>query len=60
MPKPDLTVLLGQTVEVVDDRPLGSRHPDFPALFYPVNYGEVPGPFSGDGVAVEEDPCSRR
>lgn len=31
------------------DRPLGSRHPDFPDTVYPVNYGYVEGVFAGDG-----------
>ena len=41
--------MLGKTVTVIVDRPLGSRHPNFPNLYYPVNYGYVEGIFSGDG-----------
>lgn len=40
---------IGEMVRVVVDRPLGSVHPRFPSLRYPVNYGYVPGVFSGDG-----------
>lgn len=39
----------GQTVRVVGDRPLGSVHPRYPDLVYPINYGYVPGVWAGDG-----------
>ena len=39
----------GGTVTVVVDRPLGSAHPVYPELIYPVNYGYVPGVPAGDG-----------
>lgn len=51
--RPDLTALLGRTVRVVVDRPLGSVHPRWPDLVYPVNYGEVPGTLGGDGQPVD-------
>lgn len=38
--------LLGKTVHVVIDRPIGYRHGD---LTYPVNYGYIPGVMAGDG-----------
>ena len=41
--------MIGQIVTVVVDRPLGSRHPEYPELLYPVNYGYVPGILAGDG-----------
>ena len=31
------------------DRPLGSRHPRYPDMIYPVNYGEVVGVPAPDG-----------
>ncbi|MCD7757977.1 MAG: inorganic pyrophosphatase [Clostridiales bacterium] len=31
------------------DRPLGSTHPNYPDLVYPVNYGYIPGLFAPDG-----------
>lgn len=47
--KPDLRPLLGRTVTVQIDRPLGSAHPRHPDLVYPVNYGFLPGVTGGDG-----------
>lgn len=38
--------LLGKTVHVVVDRPVGYRHGD---ILYPVNYGYLPGIIAGDG-----------
>ncbi|MBR4670622.1 MAG: inorganic pyrophosphatase [Butyrivibrio sp.] len=32
------------------DRPLGSTHPRFPQMVYPVNYGYVEGIFARDGA----------
>ena len=40
---------IGQSVHVVVDRPLGSRHPKHKDLAYEVNYGYVPGILGGDG-----------
>ncbi|WP_225047330.1 histidine phosphatase family protein [Lacticaseibacillus kribbianus] len=39
---------LGQVVTVTMDRPLGSTHPRWPNLRYPVNYGYVAGVMGGD------------
>ena len=44
-----LNELLGETVTVTVDRPLGSRHPRFPDLIYTVNYGYIDGLVGGDG-----------
>ncbi|HAX73846.1 MAG TPA: inorganic pyrophosphatase [Firmicutes bacterium] len=43
---------LGQTVRVVMDRPLGSKHPkhDF---YYVLNYGYLPQTVSGDGEEID-------
>ena len=41
--------VIGKRVSVKVDRPLGSRHPRYPDLRYPVNYGYVPGIPGGDG-----------
>ncbi|MGN1114048.1 MAG: inorganic pyrophosphatase [Oscillospiraceae bacterium] len=35
--------MLGKTVKVIVDRPLGSYHPEYKNLYYPVNYGYVEG-----------------
>lgn len=40
---------LGRIVTVTVDRPLGSFHPQWPGLRYPVNYGFVPGIPAPDG-----------
>ena len=36
-------------VTVTIDRPLGSVHPNYPTVVYPVNYGYVAGVLGGDG-----------
>ena len=41
--------VIGKTVRVTVDRPAGSRHPAWPDLVYPVNYGYVEGARGGDG-----------
>lgn len=45
--------MLGATVKVVVDRPLGSRHPRHKDMVYPVNYGFIPGVMAAD--AEEQD-----
>ena len=42
--------MIGTLVHVVVDRPLGSCHPKFPDMIYPVNYGYVPGIMAPDGA----------
>lgn len=41
--------ILGQTVTVVMDRPMGTYHPKHKDMYYPVNYGYVPGILAADG-----------
>ena len=41
-----LRQMLGQTVHIQVDRPVGYRHH---GLVYPVNYGYIPGMMAGDG-----------
>ena len=36
-------------VKVVMDRPLGSYHPEHKDMYYPVNYGYIPGIMAPDG-----------
>ncbi len=36
-------------VKVTVDRPLGSHHPKFPDMVYPINYGYINGIIAGDG-----------
>ena len=41
--------MIGKTVTVTVDRPLGSYHPKYPDLYYPVNYGYIKGITAPDG-----------
>ncbi len=41
--------MIGKTVKVTVDRPLGSRHPNHPDILYHINYGYVEGVMGGDG-----------
>lgn len=41
--------ILGTAVTVTVDRPLGSAHPEYPDMIYPVNYGYVEGITAPDG-----------
>ena len=55
---------IGQTVDVVMDRPLGSLHPKH-GFAYPVNYGYIPHTIAGDGEELDayvlkvEEPLER-
>lgn len=44
---------LGKTVDLIIDRPIGSMHPEYPNLIYPVNYGYIPDVFSSDGKELD-------
>ena len=46
----DYKNVLGKPVHCVTDRPLGSAHPRYPEMIYPVNYGYVPGVMAGDNA----------
>jgi len=41
--------IIGQTVTVTVDRPLGSFHPQHRDMYYPVNYGYIKGIIAPDG-----------
>ena len=41
--------MLGKTVNVIVDRPLGSVHPKHSNIIYPINYGYVEGIIAPDG-----------
>lgn len=41
--------MIGKTVTVTIDRPLGTYHPKHPDMYYPVNYGYIAGVMGGDG-----------
>ena len=41
--------MIGATVTVTVDRPLGSYHPEHKNMYYPVNYGYIKGITAPDG-----------
>ena len=41
--------MIGDIVEVIVDRPLGSYHPEYREMYYPVNYGYIEGIIAADG-----------
>ena len=41
--------MIGRIVKVVIDRPLGSRHPKYGDVIYPINYGYIEGIIAPDG-----------
>ena len=41
--------MIGTIVKVMVDRPLGSYHPKYKDLFYPINYGFIEGVIAPDG-----------
>lgn len=41
--------VIGRTVTVTVDRPLGSYHPEHEDMYYPINYGYVEGIMAPDG-----------
>ena len=45
--------IIGKTVRGRVDRPIGSRHPKYKDMIYPINYGYVDGVIAGDGEAQD-------
>lgn len=41
--------MIGKSVRVTIDRPLGSYHPEYTDMYYPINYGYVEGIIAPDG-----------
>ena len=41
--------MLGKTVKVIIDRPLGTYHPKHKDLYYPINYGYIENIIAPDG-----------
>lgn len=41
--------MIGRTVKVIVDRPLGTCHPNHKDIYYSVNYGYIPGIMAPDG-----------
>ena len=44
---------IGKIIFVKVDRPIGSTHPNYPDLTYPINYGFVPNTISGDDEELD-------
>lgn len=44
---------LGKEVEIVIDRPFGSRHPKYPDEIYEINAGYIPGIIAPDGKELD-------
>ena len=44
---------IGKEVDVIIDRPIGSKHPNYPETIYLLNYGYVPNTISGDGEEID-------
>lgn len=42
--------LIGRTFTIIIDRPLGSTHPNYPNIIYPINYGYIPNSLAGDNM----------
>lgn len=45
----EINSVIGRTVTVTVDRPLGSYHPEHKDMYYPINYGYVEGIMAPDG-----------
>lgn len=45
----EMNSVIGRTVTVTVDRPLGSYHPEHKDMYYPINYGYVEGVMAPDG-----------
>ena len=41
--------MIGKFVKVIVDRPLGSYHPMYKDMYYPINYGYIEGIIAPDG-----------
>ncbi|MDE7295054.1 MAG: inorganic diphosphatase [Oscillospiraceae bacterium] len=41
--------MLGEIVKVTVDRPMGSYHPEYRDMYYPINYGYIEGIIAPDG-----------
>ncbi|WP_082853771.1 inorganic pyrophosphatase [Kosmotoga sp. DU53] len=39
--------------EIVIDRPKGTRHPKYPQIVYPLDYGYLKGTTAGDGGGID-------
>ncbi|WP_242870472.1 inorganic diphosphatase [Pseudobutyrivibrio xylanivorans] len=49
MPQKGFKLMIGDIITVTVDRPLGSYHPEYKDMYYPINYGYVEGIMAPDG-----------
>lgn len=40
--------MIGKIVTVTIDRPMGTYHPEYPDMYYPINYGYIKGIIASD------------
>lgn len=45
--------MLGSLIRITIDRPLGSTHPNYADIVYPINYGYIEGVIGGDGEELD-------
>lgn len=45
----EVILMIGDIVTVTVDRPLGSYHPEYKDMYYPINYGYIEGIIAPDG-----------
>ena len=45
--------MIGSIVKVTIDRPMGSHHPNYKDIIYPINYGYIDGIIAPDGEAQD-------
>lgn len=41
--------MIGEIITVTVDRPMGSYHPEYKDMYYPINYGYIKGIMAADG-----------
>ncbi|PWJ51522.1 inorganic pyrophosphatase [Faecalicatena contorta] len=41
--------MIGKIVSVTVDRAVGTYHPEYPDMYYPINYGHIKGIMAPDG-----------
>ena len=46
-------VKLTSTQRIIIDRPIGQRHPRYPELIYPLDYGYLEGTSASDGGGID-------
>ena len=46
-------MMVGSIVKVIIDRPLGTYHPTYPELYYPINYGYIENTKAPDGEEID-------